>query len=260
MGAMNDGISHNMSTRIVRAVAFFVGLVALWEAAVWAFSVPDWLVPPPTQIAGVIIEKNIVILQHAWVTLFETVAGFVLALVGGVIIGVGIVHAPILRDTLYPALIMFNSFPKIALAPLFVIWMGVGLESKIANAFLVAFFPIVINTILGLTAMDPEMLELVRAMTRSRWTLFWKIRLPFSLPYLFAACKIAVSLAVIGAIVGEWISGRSGLGYLVLAANTYFNTSLAFAALIYMVVISLMLYGLVVLAEKLLLPWYRGGT
>ncbi len=178
----------------------------------------------------------------------------------GILFAIGIIHFRILRDTLYPTLIMFNSFPKIAIAPLFVVWIGVGIESKIANAFLVALFPIVINMIMGLTDMDPELLELVRAMSRSRWILFWKIRLPHSLPYLFAGCKIAISFAVIGAIVGEFISGRSGLGYLVLTANSTFNTPMAFTALVYLVLMSLALYGIVILAERLILPWHRGET
>jgi len=246
--------------RAFRVAVFFVCMAAFWEGLVRLLRVPDWLVPAPSQIALLILEKNTVMLFHTMVTMQETAIGFALALVAGVIFGIGIIHFSILRDTLYPVLIMFNSFPKIAVAPLFVIWIGVGIESKIANAFLLALFPIVINAILGLTDMDPELLEMVRAMSRSRWVLFWKIRLPHSLPYLFAGCKIGISLAVIGAIVGEFISGRSGLGYLVLTANNYFNTVMAFTALVYLVVMSLALYGVVVLAERLLLPWYRQAS
>lgn len=243
--------------RIFRIAVFYAAVLVLWEGLELLFAVPDWLVPAPSQIVGVIAEKHSVMLFHTMATLQETVFGFALALGVGILFAIGIVHFPILRDTLYPTLIMFNSFPKIAIAPLFVIWIGIGVESKIANAFLVALFPIVINMIMGLVDMDPELLELVRAMSRSRWVLFWKIRLPHSLPYLFAGCKIAVSFAVIGAIVGEFISGRTGLGYLVLSANSQFNTALAFTALFYLVVMSLGLYGLVVLAEKLMLPWYH---
>ncbi len=246
--------------RAFRVAVFFVCMAVLWEGLVRLLRVPDWLFPAPSQIALLILEKNTVMLFHTLVTMQETAIGFALALVAGVICGIGIIHFSILRDTLYPVLIMFNSFPKIAIAPLFVIWIGVGIESKIANAFLLALFPIVINAILGLTDMDPELLEMVRAMSRSRWVLFWKIRLPHSLPYLFAGCKIGISLAVIGAIVGEFISGRSGLGYLVLTANNYFNTVMAFTALVYLVVMSLALYGVVVLAERLLLPWYRQAS
>jgi NitT/TauT family transport system permease protein len=245
------------TARIFRAAAFFVGLVLVWEAAVRLFHIPDWLIPSPWQIAAMIGEKHWIVLAHTLVTFEETALGFLLALVVGVSLGIGIVYFPLLRDTLYPAIIMLNSFPKIAVAPLFVIWIGVGIEAKIANAFLLALFPIVINAILGLTDMEPELLELVRAMSRSRSVLFWKIRLPHSLPYVFAGCKIAVSLAVIGAIVGEFISGRSGLGYLVLSANNYFNTALAFTALVYLVAMSLVLYGAVVAAERWMLPWYR---
>jgi NitT/TauT family transport system permease protein len=243
--------------RVLRIAVFYVAMVLLWEFVTRLSQVPDWLVPAPSQILGVITEKNSVMLSHTLVTLKETLLGFVLALGLGVACAIGIVHFPLLRDTLYPSLIMFNSFPKVAIAPLFVVWIGVGIESKIANAFLTAVFPIVLNTIMGLTNMDPELLELVRSMSKSRWVLFWKIRFPYSLPYVFAGCKIAISLAVIGAIVGEFISGRSGLGYLVLSANNYFNTPMAFAALLYLVLMSLALYGMVILAEKFMLPWYR---
>lgn len=243
--------------RVLRITIFYVATLLLWEGLVRVFHVPDWLVPAPSQIFDVIADKNSVMLSHTLVTLNETLLGFVLALGCGVACAIGIVHFPLLRDTLYPSLIMFNSFPKVAIAPLFVVWVGVGIESKIANAFLTALFPIVLNTIMGLTNMDPEFLELVRSMSKSRWVLFWKIRFPYSLPYVFAGCKIAISLAVIGAIVGEFISGRAGLGYLVLSANNYFNTPMAFAALLYLVLMSLALYGMVILAEKVMLPWYR---
>ena len=243
--------------RVLRIVAFYVAALFLWEGLVRSLHVPVWLFPAPSHIIDVIAEKNSVMLFHTLVTLEETLLGFAFALGLGIVCAVGIVHFPVLRDTLYPSLIMFNSFPKIAIAPLFVIWIGVGIESKIANAFLVALFPIVINGIMGLTDIDPELLELVRAMSKSRWVLFWKIRLPHSLPFLFAGCKIAISLAVIGAIVGEFISGRAGLGYLVLSANAYFNTAMAFTALFYLVLMSLALYGMVILAEKFMLPWHR---
>jgi len=252
---------ETLQTRRVLLITVFYGTgFVLWEAMVRLLHVPEWLVPAPSQIFEVIADKNSVMLFHTLVTLGETLFGFILALGVGIVCAIGIVHFALLRDTLYPTLIMFNSFPKIAIAPLFVVWIGVGIESKIANAFLTALFPIVLNTILGLTDMDPELLELVRSMSRSRWVLFWKIRLPHSLPYLFAGCKIAVPLAVIGAIVGEFISGRSGLGYLVLSANNYFNTPMAFTALLYLVLMSLALYALVILAEKLSLPWYRRET
>jgi NitT/TauT family transport system permease protein len=253
-------VEELQTRRVLRITVFYVAALLLWEGLIRLVHVPDWLVPAPTQILDVITDKNSVMLSHTWVTLYETLTGFFFALGLGVACAIGIVHFPFLRDTLYPSLIMFNSFPKVAIAPLFVVWIGVGIESKIANAFLTAVFPIVLNTIMGLTNMDPELLELVRSMSKSRWVLFWKIRFPYSLPYVFAGCKIAISLAVIGAIVGEFISGRSGLGYLVLSANNYFNTPMAFAALLYLVVMSLVLYGLVILAEKLMLPWYHRET
>jgi NitT/TauT family transport system permease protein len=147
--------------RVLRITVFYVAAILLWEGLIKLLHVPDWLVPAPSQILDVIVDKNLVMLSHTLVTLEATVLGFVLALGVGVVCAIGIVHFPLLRDTLYPTLIMFNSFPKVAIAPLFVVWIGVGIESKIANAFLTALFPIVLNTIMGLTDMDRELLELV---------------------------------------------------------------------------------------------------
>ena len=159
--------------RVARVTIFYAGAILLWELLVKLLQVPDWLLPAPSQIIDVIVDKNPVMLSHTWVTLYESVLGFALALVLGVICAIGIVHFPLLRDTLYPGLIMFNSFPKVAIAPLFVVWIGIGIESKIANAFLTAVFPIVLNTIMGLTNMDPELLELVRSMSKSRGGVLW---------------------------------------------------------------------------------------
>ena len=147
--------------RVLRFTLFYVAALLLWESLVRLLHVPDWLIPAPSQILAVITDKNSIMLSHTLVTLKETLLGFILALALGVACAIAIVHFPLVRDTLYPSLIMFNSFPKVAIAPLFVVWIGVGIESKIANAFLTAIFPIVLNTILGLTNMDPELLELV---------------------------------------------------------------------------------------------------
>ncbi|MBI3059574.1 MAG: ABC transporter permease, partial [Deltaproteobacteria bacterium] len=143
--------------RILRITVFYVAALLLWEGLVRSLRVPVWLVPAPSHILEVITDKHSIMLFHTFVTLEETILGFALALAVGIVFAIGIIHFPILRDTLYPTLIMLNSFPKIAIAPLFVVWIGVGIESKIANAFLVALFPIVINTIMGLTDMDPEL-------------------------------------------------------------------------------------------------------
>ena len=153
---------HVPTARIVRGGAFFLALLVAWEVAVRLFRIPDWLVPSPSQIAVVIVEKHWIVLGHTLVTFEEAAIGFLIAVVVGVVVAIGIVYFPILRDTLYPVIIMLNSFPKIAVAPLFVIWIGVGIESKIANAFLLALFPIVINAILGdeqLRASDAILIE-----------------------------------------------------------------------------------------------------
>jgi len=159
----------------------------------------------------------------------------------------------------YPLLIATQSLPKVALAPLILVWLGLGIESKLAIAWLVAFFPIVVDTATGLRSTSPELLELARSLQCSRLQTFFKIQLPSALPSIFSGAKIAVTLAVIGAVIGEFIGSNEGLGNLLLTANSQLNTPLAWAALVVLSVLGMILYGAVVLAEKILMPWAPDG-
>lgn len=227
----------------------------LWEIVCRVFSVPVYLVPAPSDIAIEFYEMGGVFIGHTWTTVYETVAGFALAVVFGVIAAAIIVVIPALREVVMPILLIAQIVPKVAIAPILLIWFGFGLLPKVLVAFLVAFFPIVVNCASGLAAVQPELMDLGRSLEASRWQTFLKFRIPTALPALFGGMKIAVTLAVIGAVIGEFVGGNSGLGYLIIVANQELNAPLAFAAIILLSLVGIILYGLVEFAERVLIPW-----
>jgi NitT/TauT family transport system permease protein len=185
--------------------------------------------------------------------------GFLIGAVIGVASGVGIVYSRILWVTIYPSLVVIGSIPRIAIAPLILIWMGIdSIWSKVTISFLVAFFPMVVNSVVGFSQIEGEMLDLAKTMGMKPWTEFRKIRLPNSIPYLFAGFKASIALAVIGAVVAEFVSGQQGLGYVIIIGNNNLNAALIFAAITVLSVMSLGLFGIIVGLEKVLMPWRRG--
>ncbi len=241
--------------RVLKVGITLIVLVVIWEIACRAFQVPSYLVPAPSAIAEKLYEKRDLYLGHTWVTLYETLAGFALAVVIGVVAAALIVVVPSVRDVVMPLLLIAQIVPKVAIAPILLIWFGYGLLPKVIIAFLVAFFPIVVNVASGLAAVERELLDLGRSLEATRWQIFWKFRMPTALPELFSGMKIAITLAVIGAVIGEFVGGNRGLGYLILVANQDLDTPLAFAALLVLSVAGILLYGMIELAERLLIPW-----
>lgn len=241
--------------RTVKIVLTLIVFAVLWELACRLFKVPAYLVPAPSDIAQRLYDKRGLYLGQTWVTLYETVAGFLLADLVGIVAAALVVMIPSLRDIIMPLLLIAQIVPKVAIAPILLIWFGYGLVPKILVAFLVAFFPVVVNTASGLVSVEPELLDLGRSLEASRWQTFWKFRIPAALPDLFSGMKIAITLAVIGAVIGEFIGGNRGLGYLIIIANQELDTSLAFAALFILSVGGILLYGAVELLERLLIPW-----
>jgi NitT/TauT family transport system permease protein len=245
-------------TQLLRALKVGLTLVALviaWEIACRMFQVPSFLVPSPSEIGLRLIEKRELYLGHTLVTLYETLGGFALAVAIGVLAAALIVVIPAVRDVVMPLLLIAQLVPKVAIAPILLIWFGYGLLPKILIAFLVAFFPIVVNVATGLAAVERELLDLGRSLEATRWQIFRKFRMPTALPELFSGMKIAITLAVIGAVIGEFVGGNSGLGYLILVANQDLDTPLAFAALLILSVAGILLYAAIELAERLLIPW-----
>jgi NitT/TauT family transport system permease protein len=248
------GVKNDRRTRDV--VLVLAASLILWELAVWAVRPSPLILPAPTAILGEFMTTPGVFVRHLGYTLAITVAGFVLALALGVALAVGIVYSRFLERTVYTLLVALNSIPKVALAPLFVIWLGTNTEPKIAVAVMLAIFPIVIDTVLGLRSVDPDMLNLARVSKASAWQILFKIRFPCALPSLFAGMKVAISFALVGAIVGEFVAGGTGLGFQILVAQGQFDTPRVFVSLLLLGLMGTVLFYAVDFAERVCLPWH----
>lgn len=243
-------------TRIAYPALGIIGMLALWQGYVSLFHVPMAVMPRPLAVWDAIVKHWPLLLSEGKVTLLESVYGFILAFVLGVPLAVAIATSRVLNLIFYPLLIATQSLPKVALAPLLLVWLGTGIESKLAIAWLVAFFPIVVDTATGLRGTPPELLDLATSVRANGWQTFWKIRLPAALPFVISGSKVAITLAVIGAVIGEFIGANEGLGNLLLVANSQVNTALAFAALFGLALLGLVLYGVVAGVEWALSPWF----
>jgi NitT/TauT family transport system permease protein len=236
----------------------FVGvavIVVAWQLYVDVFGVSRIVLPGPWDILQASIANWPLLLKETWPTFVESVLGFGLAVVIGVPVAVCVANSRILNLTLYPILIATQSVPKVAIAPIILVWFGLGLQSKLVIAFLVAFFPIVVDTAAGMRATPSGLLELARSLRASQMQIFTKVQFPAALPFIFAGAKVAVTLAVIGAVIGEFVGSLNGLGNLLLTANSQLDSPLAWAALVWLSILGIVLFGAVVLAERLVMPW-----
>jgi NitT/TauT family transport system permease protein len=252
-------MSDSRLTRVLFPVLGLALLILVWHAYVMAFNVPMAVLPKPVQVLDATLANWRLAVSEGWITLLESLYGFVLAFVLGVPLAVAIAGSRTLNLMFYPLLIATQSLPKVALAPLILVWLGIGMESKLAIAWLVAFFPIVVDTATGLRNTPAEFLDLATAVRASPFQTFWKIRFPAALPFVISGSKVAITLAVIGAVIGEFIGSNEGLGNLLLVANSQVNTPLAFACLIGLAVIGIGLYAVVAAVELALRPWF-GAT
>ena len=229
--------------------------MVLWHILVKLVQVPSFILPSPVELYQAFVSKFSIIATHSVITFTEALGGFALSFLLGVAFAVAVVYSRHLQNTLYPLIVILYAMPKSAFAPLMVIWVGYGLLSKIAIAFLVAFFPIVVNTVVGLREIEPELLDLARIYRGSQLDVFKKIRLPNSLPYMFAGIKVALVLSVTGAIVAEFVAANQGLGYLILQANYSLDTAFALVNLLILAFLSLALFMVVDHVQKRLAPW-----
>ena len=249
-------MSDNGLVRFMLPVLGLALLILVWHAAVVAFNVPPVILPRPSLVLDSTIANWRLLVSEGWITLLESLYGFVLAFLLGVPLAVAIAGSRTLNLMFYPLLIATQSLPKVALAPLILVWLGTGMESKLAIAWLVAFFPIVVDTATGLRNTPAEFLDLATAVRASPFQTFWKIRFPAALPFVISGSKVAITLAVIGAVIGEFIGSNEGLGNLLLVANSQINIPLAFACLIGLAAIGIGLYGVVAAVELALKPWF----
>ena len=243
--------------QVVLIPALFVAFVTLWEWVVRQWSVPAFIAPAPSAVARSLVGgiRSGVYLEHLGATLGETLAGFAIAAVLGIALGAIIAQSRLVERTVYPYLVALQTLPKIAIAPLIIVWAGFGLSSKIIIAALVAFFPVLVNVIVGLKTIDQGKLELMRSLRASRWQTFRLVTFPNALPFVFAGLDIAVVFSVLGAIVGEFVGAQSGLGNLILQFNVTLDIAGVFAVLILLAVLGIALHLIMQAIERRVIFW-----
>lgn len=235
-----------------------VGAIILWHLWVRSWNVPVAILPSPRVVWEILVDRWPLLLQHTWPTTWQGVAGFLLAVVVGVGLGILISLFRFFREGVYPLIVAFQVIPKVALAPLFILWFGLGFQSRLLLAFFIAFFPMVVNTFAGLESTEEDMIRMARAFHASRWQIFRKIQFPNALPYIFSGLKISITFSVIGIIVAEFVTAQEGLGYLIVFSEGNVDTPMLMAALFILSVVGLLLYGAMVLIEKLAIRWDTG--
>jgi len=245
--------------RLITRLTPFVGIAVfllVWEIGVRVTKAPAYLIPTPSVIFQTFVAEFPRLAFHGWVTLYEMLLGYALAVVVAIPLAIAITSSDRFDRFAMPTLLFFQVVPKVAVAPLFLVWFGVGVLPKVLVAFLISFFPIVIDAAVGLRSMSSEMRDLARSMGATRLQVFARFRLPTSLPYLFSGLKVAATLAVAGAVVGEFVGADKGLGYLLLVTNSNLETALMFATLFALTIIGLLFFYAVELLEALLIPWH----
>ncbi len=253
-----------MKSRVLLPAAIVLALIGLWQlASEWdliadALSIQDFLVPSPSQIAEALWEHRSLLADSAWVTLKEVVLGFALAVVLGLAFAVAMHLSDTVRRAFYPLLVASQTVPVIAIAPILVVWFGFGIGPKLAIIALVCFFPITVNAFDGLRSVDPDQVKMMRTLDAGRWQILRRVEAPSALPFAFSGAKIAVAVAVIGAVFGEWAGSDSGLGHLMLVASGELETALLFAAIAVLSAMAVLLFGLLALAERHWLSWAEG--
>jgi NitT/TauT family transport system permease protein len=246
--------SRKRISAIVAPTCVVIGMLLLWEFGTRALHVQAFLLPAPSAILASMEANAGLLLHNGGVTALEILLGFLLSIVVGIPLALAIFLWPPFSRSVLPLLISSQAMPKVAVAPLFLVWFGFGLIPKVLIAFLIAFFPIVINTAVGLAAIEPEKIQLARSMGFNAADTFFKIRLPSALPAIFGGLKISITLAVVGAVVGEFVGGDAGLGYLLMVANGSMDTQLLFAGIVGLTILGVVLYLLIEAVERIVIP------
>jgi NitT/TauT family transport system permease protein len=242
------------------AVLLPIGLAVLvllaWEFLVRWAKVPEAILPPPSAVFDQLAQHHRLILKHALPTTLETLLAFGISIPLGVLLAAVMTWSPVLNKAIYPNVVLFQLIPKIALAPLFIVWLGIGLSSRVTFSVFISFFPILVATAAGLQSVPRDMLRLCRSVGATDWQVLLNVRFPSALPFLFSGMKVAVTLAIIGIVVGEFIASQEGLGYLILFASSRQQTDLSLACILVLCAVGLMLYGAVVLSERVFKHWF----
>lgn len=249
-------LSVEATRPIVLPIGTAVVAIVLWQVLVDVTGINHSIMPPPTAVWDRLVKNYELIFTHAVPTTLETLIAFGVSVPFAVILGALMTYSKVINQALFPNLVFFQLIPKIALAPLFIVWFGIGLEARVSFSFFISFFPILIGTAVGLQAVDRDMLRLCRSFKAAEWQILLHVRFPYSLPFIFSGMKVAVTLAIIGIVVGEFIASQAGIGYLILFASSRQQTDVSLACIVVLCGIGLLLYGLVVLGEIIMERWY----
>ncbi|MBP7065292.1 ABC transporter permease [Ferrovibrio sp.] len=240
--------------------AVTIGLFVFWELACRITGVAEFVLPAPTAVWAATVKFAPQILHHSLQTLYTTTAGFILAVVGGMLLGVFIGASKLVYTGLYPVLVGFNSIPKVAIVPVLVIWFGIGTIPAIITAFVISFFPIVVNVATGLATIEPELRDVLRCLGATRTEILFKIGIPRAMPYLFASLKIAITLAFVGSVIAETVASNEGIGYLMLSASSSYNVPLVFSGLVVVGIMGVLMYAVAAAFERRMTGWaFRGS-
>ena len=245
----------------IPSIFFVIVVLIVWDVLVKINDVPSWLLPSPSEIFKAMLDNARILTSHTITTLIEVISGFVIALFVGLLLSSAITLSSTIEKSFYPFIIASQTIPVIVIAPMLLVWVGYGLMPKIIVVALISFFPIVVNTVDGMKSIDIDLEKLFRTMGASNWDLFRKIRIPNSLPYMFSGLRVAISISVIGAVIGEWVGSSEGLGYLMIRSKPQFQTELVFAAIFILSIMGIILFFGIGLVEKLCIPWnnFRKG-
>ena len=240
----------------LKPILFLVFLVVAWDLAIRVFNIPPYQVPKPIDVIVTLWQEWPKLLAEAWPTTQATVAGFLLSAAFGIPVAMLIAGSRTVESYVYPLLVFSQSIPKIAIAPLFVVWFGFGMFPKVLSAFLLGFFPVVVSAVQGFKSVEPDMLDLARAMEANRLQIFRMVSFPHALPAIFAGLKVSITLAVVGAVVGEFVGSNSGIGYVLQRSIGNFELPTMFAALVVLALIGVILFWILDVLERLMIPWH----
>ena len=252
-------MSQNLAIRLAPWL-YTLALLVIWEAAVHLFQIPEFFLPPPTTVARAIYDYWPAIYRNSLVTLWSTLVGFLLAVGFGLLLGLLVGWSRTIYAGLYPLMIGFNAIPKVAVVPILVLWFGIGFMPAMLTAFLISFFPIVVNVATGLATIEPELEDVLKALGASKLDIMLKVGIPRSLPYFFGSLKVAITLAFVGTVVSESVASNNGIGNLMLQAQAQFVVPLIFAGLVALAVLGIVMYWLMAVLERRMTGWaHRSG-
>jgi len=251
-----SGFVRLLQASWLRPLIFLVFLTAAWDLAIRIFNIPPYQVPKPADVIQTLWADWPSLLANSVPTTIATVQGFILSALFGIPMAMLIVGSRTVESYVYPLLVFSQSIPKIAIAPLFVVWFGFGMLPKVLSAFLLGFFPVVVSAVQGFKSVEPDMLDLARAMEANRFQIFRMVRLPHALPAIFSGLKVSITLAVVGAVVGEFVGSNSGLGFVLQRSIGNFELPTMFAALVVLSLIGVVLFWILDLIERMSIPWH----